>query len=213
MKAPIMAIVTLVLAAVAAPVLAAPPAAAPQDTQPAPAAAGGAETPKPATRPYVKIIVEPPKINFVQEPSPEQLVPAVKAVSQALNKQGDGKQAVSQKDIDSLGTMTVQGNRISPICVLSFLKFALHNSYSEDPMKAGEVVCRMKPILGSRTQLYLFCETNGHRTARYRNQQAHGVSFTSATHLMQKLVMVNSPGRLRQALELVPAQPLSQCNS
>lgn len=117
----------------------------------------------------------------------------------------------------NLGSITVHGRKLPPICILDTIKFALQTSYSPDPAKADEVVCRFITPTGSHIAQYLWCETNGMMTKRYesykRGRPGEGQSakaFIGVALLEAHLPRVNV-SKIKTLLAQLPAAPMKTC--
>lgn len=115
----------------------------------------------------------------------------------------------------NLGTIEVNGQILSPICSLDFIKMALHTAYSPAVDKADQVVCRFVTPTGSHIPQYLWCETNAQMTKdieTLRGQRsAGGVGGISVMMLEAKLPRVNVSA-LKMLMRELPEKPLVQCN-
>ncbi|HET7307692.1 MAG TPA: hypothetical protein VFK24_07765 [Gammaproteobacteria bacterium] len=59
------------------------------------------------------------------------------------------KQAEHKDEPQQLGTVNVNGHKMTPIERLCFLRKAFSEEYSRDPAKADDIVCRLHKITGS----------------------------------------------------------------
>jgi hypothetical protein len=167
---------------------------------------------QPATfHPSVQIVVKPLRIITRTPDDAKELGAAASAVSQRLSETAKDSRTLAGQEIESMGTMTVQGHKLKPVCILSFLKLALHNHYTRDPTQAGEMICRYVHLLSSRARTYLQCELNGDKTERFRAQTASGHAIKYSTIKLEQKLPIVDPGKLDAAMAAIPAGATEQC--
>lgn len=122
---------------------------------------------------------------------------------------------------ENLGQITVNGRKLTPICILDTIKFALDRAHSTSPADADLVVCRFVKVTGSHLANHLWCATNAQITAQYENartaprpgigsmlRSSHGVA--SASLLAANLPEVNS-SKIKALMAKLPHEPLAKC--
>lgn len=162
----------------------------------------------------IKIIVTPPQVIIKSTPpdAAPRMASAARVISDQLTDADKDSANAAADDVQSMGTITVEGHKLEPICVLSFLKVALNTEYSKDPMKSGETVCRFVHLLYSRARTYLRCESNADLTRRYWAQTSSHAAAQERTIALQQKLPVVDPGKLLAAIEMLPPDTSRQCN-
>lgn len=122
----------------------------------------------------------------------------------------------------NLGQVTVHGQKLSPICILDTIKFALNRAYSTSAADADLVVCRFVKLTGSHLPDHLWCATNAQIAAQHLDalsaprasigsMMVSGHGTVSASLLATKLPRVNF-SKMKTLMAKLPDKPLVSCS-